>query len=65
MLLCYVSINHTQFLDHVDQTLQEDSEALFREQEGYRNQGEYTYDGWRKIDIVLKCVIESYAKAIV
>ena len=65
VLLCYVSTNHTQSLDRVDQPLQEDFEILFREQEGYRNQGEYTYDGWHKIDIVLKCVIKSYANAIV
>ena len=54
MLLLCVSTNYTQSLVHVDQPLQEDFEVLFREQRGYRKNGEYTYSGWRKIDIVFK-----------
>ena len=54
MLLYCVSTNYTQSLGHVDQPLQEDSEVLFREQGGYRKNCEYTYSGWRKIDIVFK-----------
>ena len=54
MLLLCVSINNTQSLVHVDQPLQEDSEVLFCEQGGYHKNGEYTYSGWRKIDIVFK-----------
>ena len=54
MLLCCVSTNYTQYLGRVDQPLQEDSEILFREQGGYRKNGEYTYSSWRKIDIVFK-----------
>ena len=52
MLLYYVSTNYTQFLGRVDQPLQEDSEVLFREQGGYRRNGEYTYNGWFRIVIV-------------
>ena len=59
-----MSTNYTQSLGHVDQPLQEDSEVLFREQGDYRKNSEYTYSGWRKIDIVLKFIIESYANAI-
>ena len=59
-----MSTNYTQSLGHVDQPLQEDSEVLFRQQEGYRKNGEYTYSGWRKIDIVLKFIIEPCANAI-
>ena len=51
VLLCCVSTNCTQLLGRVDQVLQEDSEYLLRKQRGFRNQGEYTYDGGRKIDI--------------
>ena len=40
-------------------------EILFREQGGYREHCEYTYDGGRKIDIAFKLVIESHANAIV
>ena len=47
-----MSTNYTQSLSHVDQPLHEDSEVLFREQGGYRKNGEYTYSGWRKIDSV-------------
>ena len=65
VLLCCVSTNCTQLLGHVDQVLQEDFEYLLREQRGFRNQGEYTYDGGRKIDIAFKLVIESHANAIV
>ena len=65
MLLYCVSTNYTQSLDRVDQPLQEDSEILFREQGGYREHCEYTYNGWRKIDIVLKFIIEPCANAIV
>ena len=54
MLLYYVSTNYTQSLGHVDQLLQEDSEVLFCEQGGYHKNGEYTYSGWRKIDIMFK-----------
>ena len=53
VLYC-VSTNYTQSLGHVDQPLQEDSEVLFREQGGYRKNGEYTYSGWCKIDIMFK-----------
>ena len=59
-----MSTNYTQSLGHVDQPLQEDSKILFREKEGYRKHGEYTYNGWRKIDIVLKISIEPYANTI-
>ena len=65
VLLCCVSTNCTQLLGCVDQVLQEDSEYLLREQGGFRNQGEYTYNGGRKIVIAFKLVIESHANAIV
>ena len=65
MLLCYVSTNYTQYLGHVDQPPREDSEVRFWEQRAYRTNGEYTYNGWRKIDIVLEFIIESYANTIV
>ena len=48
MLLLCVRTNYIQHLGHVDQSLQEDSEVLFREQRGYRKNGEYTYNGWHK-----------------
>ena len=64
MLLLCVSTNYTQSLGHVDQPLQEDSKVFFREQEGYRKHDEYTYNGWRKIEIMLKVIIEPYADAI-
>ena len=54
MLLLCISINYIQSLGHVDQPLEEDSKVLFREQGGYRKNGEYTYSSWRKIDIVFK-----------
>ena len=54
MLLLWVSTNDIQYLGHVDQPLIEDSEVLFHDQGGYRKTGEYTYSGWRKINIVLK-----------
>ena len=54
MLLSCVSTNYTQSLGRVDQSLQEDSKVLFREQGGYHKNNEYTYSGWRKIDIVFK-----------
>ena len=54
MFLLCVSTNYTQSLGRVDQPLQEDSEVLFREQGGYRKNGEYTYNSWGKIDIVFK-----------
>ena len=57
VLLCCVSTNCTQLLGCVDQVLQEDSEYLLREQGGFRNQGEYTYDGGRKIDIALNLLL--------
>ena len=59
-----MSTNYTQYLGHVDQPLQEDFEVLFREQGGYCRNGEYTYSGWLKIDIVLKFIIEPCANAI-
>ena len=59
-----MSTNYTQYLVHVDQPLQEDPEVLFREQWVYRKNCEYTYNGWRKIDIVLKFIIEPCANAI-
>ena len=52
VLLYCVSTNYTQYLDHVDQTLEEDSEVLFRELGGYRKHGEYTYNDWFRIVIV-------------
>ena len=64
MLLLCVSTNYTQSLGHVDQPLQEDSEVLFRDQGEFRKNGEYTYSSWRKIDIVLKFIIESCANTI-
>ena len=64
MLLCCVSTNNTQYLGRVNQPLQEDFEVRFREQGVYRTNGEYTYNGWRKIDIVLKFIIEPCATAI-
>ena len=54
MLLLCVSTNYIQSLGRVDQPLQEDSKVLFREQGGYRKNGEYTYSGCCKIDIVFK-----------
>ena len=65
MLLCCVSANHIQYLGRVDQHLREDFEVHFREPGAYRTNGEYTYNGWRKINIVLKFIIESCANAIV
>ena len=59
-----MSTNYTQYLGHVDQPLQEDFKVLFHEQVGYRKNSEYTYSGWRKIDIVLKFIIEPCANAI-
>ena len=64
MLLYYVSTNYTQSLGRVDQPLQEDSEVLFHEQGGYHRNDEYTYNVWRKIDIVLKFIIEPCANVI-
>ena len=49
----------------MDPTLWKDSEIFVRDQGGFRNKGEYTYDGGRKIDIAFKLVIESHANAIV
>ena len=46
MLLYCVSTNYTQSLDLVDQALKEDSEIFFREQGGYHEHCEYTYNGW-------------------
>ena len=60
-----MSTNYTQYLGRVDQPLWEDSEIPFREQGAYRKNGEYTYNCWRKIDIVLKFIIEPCANAIV
>ena len=57
VLLYCISTNYTQSLGHVDQLLHEDSEVLFREQGGYHKNGEYTYSGWRKIDIVLNLLL--------
>ena len=59
-----MSTNYTQYLGRVDQPLQGDSKVLFHEQGRYRKHGEYTYNGWRKIDIVLKSSIEPCANAI-
>ena len=64
MLLLCVSTNYTQSLGRVDQPLQEDFEVLFCEQGGYCKNGEYMYNGWRKIDLVLKFIIEPCANAI-
>ena len=60
-----MSTNHIQYLGRVDQHLREDSEVRFREQGAYRTNGEYTYNCWRNIDIVLKFIIEPYANVIV
>ena len=65
MLLCCVSTNYTQYLGRIDQHLREDFEVRFREQGAYRTNGEYTYNGWRKIDVVLKFIIEPCVNAIV
>ena len=65
MLLCCVSTNDTQYLGHIDQSLREDSEVHFREQGAYRTNGEYTFNGCRKIDIMLKFIIEPCTNAIV
>ena len=51
VFLYCVSTNHTQSLGRVDQPLEEDSKVLFREQEGYRKNSEYTYNGWFRIVI--------------
>ena len=64
MLLLCVRTNYTQSLGHVDQSLQEDSEVLFRDQRGFCKNGEYTYNGWRKIDIVFKFIIEPCVNTI-
>ena len=53
MLVHGVSTNYTQYLGHVDQPLQEDSEVFFRELGGYRKHGEYTYNSWFRIVIVV------------
>ena len=52
-----MSNNYTQSLGRVDQTLQEDSKVFIRDQGEYRKNGEYTYSGWRKIDIDRKSVV--------
>ena len=65
MLLCCVSTNYTQYLGRVDQSPREDSEVHFREHGAYRTNGEYTYNGWRNIDIVLKFIMEPCANVIV
>ena len=65
MLLCCVSTNYTQYLGRVDQPTREDSEVHFREQGAYRTNGEYTYDCWCKIDVVLKFIVEPCVNAIV
>ena len=65
MLLCSVSTNCTQYLGRVDQPPREDSGVHFWEQGAYRTNGEYTFNGWRKIDIVLKFIIEPCSNAIV
>ena len=65
MLLCCVSTNYTQYLGHVGQPPREDSEVHFRKQGAYRTDGEYTYDCWRKIDVVLKFIVEPCVNVIV
>ena len=60
-----MSTNYTQYLGRIDQHLREDSEVRFMKQGAYRTNGENTYNGWRKINIVLKFIIESCANAIV
>ena len=47
-----MSTNYTQSLDRVDQPLEEDYEILFREQGGYHEHCEYTYNDWFRIVIV-------------
>ena len=54
MLLLYVSTNYIQSLGRVDQPLLENSEVFICGQGEYCKNGEYTYSGWRKIDIVFK-----------
>ena len=49
----------------MDPTLREDFEVFVRDQGGFRNKGEYTYNGWRNIDIVLKFIMEPCANVIV
>ena len=58
MLLCCVSTNYTQYLGRVDHPPREDFEVCFWEQGAYRTNGEYMYDGWRRIDVVLKFIVE-------
>ena len=41
----------------MDPTLREDFEVFDRDQGGFRNKGEYTYNGWRNIDIVLNLLL--------
>ena len=41
----------------MDPTLREDSEVFVRDQGGFRNKSEYTYNGWRNIDIVLNLLL--------
>ena len=65
MLLRCVSTNYTLSLGRVDPTLREDSEVFVRDQGGFRNKGEYTYNGWRKTVIMLKFIVEPYANAMV
>ena len=65
MLLYCASTNHIQSLGRIDQNLRADSKVFVREQGEYRKHDEYTYNGWRKIDIVLKFIIEPCANVIV
>ena len=60
-----MSTNYTQYLGRVDHPPWEDSEVHFREQGAYQTNGEYTFNGWRKIDIVLKFIIEPRVNVIV
>ena len=59
-----MNTNYSQSLSRVNQSLQEDFEVLFYEQGRYRKNGEYTYSGWHKIDILLKFIIEPCVNAI-
>ena len=49
----------------MDPTLRKDSEVFICDQGGFRNKCEYTYNGWRNIDIVLEFIIEPCGNVIV
>ena len=59
------TLHFSCFQGRVDQLPQEDFEVRFREQGGYRTNGEYTYNGWRNIYIMLQFIIETCTSVIV